>query len=524
MPPVNDLLASLIRWDGGLTLLPPLVAIVLALMTRRVLPSLGIGVVIGGVVAAAGDPVAGAAVLAGTLFDVVTSVDNLTVTAFSVLVAAAVGVMGRSGGTRALVARVERLATGRRGTMIASWLAGAIVFFDDYANCLVVGSSMGPLCDRNRVSRAKLAYIVDSTAAPLASLAIISTWVGYEVGLIQEALVAGESAAAPFSVFLQALPYRSYCILTVIFVGVLAFTGRDFGPMRDAELAAWTDPLPEPEADGADAQSSAWLAALPVALLVAVTFGMLTVSGLRGSEAGTPMFEVLGNADPYRAMLTGAVVAWLAAATLAVSAGPLDGRGVLQASWGAARTVATPLLVLYLAWTLGSVMKEAGAAQVIASALEGRLSPMWLPAVTFLIAAATSFSIGSSFFTMGTLIPLVVPLALQLDGGAVGPILLASTAAVLDGAVLGDHASPLSDTTILSSLGSSVDVVTHVRTQLPYALLVGVVALLFGVIPAGFGWPAWLSVGVGAAVCGVAVWVLGRTPTQLTARAAPPPG
>jgi Na+/H+ antiporter NhaC len=207
----------------------------------------------------------------------------------------------------------------------------------------------------------------------------------------------------------------------------------------------------------------------------------------------------------------------------------LPWRDVGHSSFSGMRKVFQALAVLLLAWTLGDVIEATGAAAWIASALGDRLSPAWLPALTFLLAAGTAFSTGSSFFTMGTLIPLVVPLAVQLEGaGVAGPVLLASTAAVLDGAVLGDHASPISDTTILSSLGSAVDVVTHVRTQLPYALTVGVLAIVCGAIPAGFGWSPWLGVLVGSVACVAVVYALGSTPEargpSTTVRAAPPPG
>ena len=516
-------LGRLVEWDGGLTLLPPLVAILFAMASRRVVPSLLVAVLVGAIVVTSGDVVAAPPILATTVWGVVTDLDYLMITGFSVAVAATVGIMGRIGGTRALVAYVERYAKGRRGAMVSSWVAGAAVFFDDYANCLVVGTSMGPLCDRYGVSRAKLAYIVDATAAPLASVALVSTWVGYEVGLLDAELSAAGSSLAPFTVFVEALPYRFYCLLTIAFVGAVAITQRDFGPMWHAEAAA----RPVPEAVEAPGQPAPHLllGVLPVASLVFGVFGMLIGHGLYnlGDEAsGAALFEILDASNPFLDMLLGGSLALLVAIVLGLAVARLPPVDLAKASWAALKPMAHALAVLYLAWTLGTLIKQTNAAPFVAGLLEARLPPELLPLVTFLLASVTAFSTGSSYFTMGTLIPLVMPLALQVDpeGSA---ILLASTAAVLDGAVLGDHVSPISDTTILSSLGSSVDLVTHVRTQMPYALTAGAIAAVVCTLPAGYGAPPWLLVPVGIGLCIAVVRFVGRPkPEAPPARRAPP--
>ncbi|NCG18042.1 MAG: hypothetical protein GWP91_03395 [Rhodobacterales bacterium] len=510
---------SFLSLDGGLTLAAPIVAIFLALLSKRVIPSLMVAALVGALVAADADPMAGVTMLISQVGSNLVDADNLTISAFSLLVAATVGVMGRAGGTRALVSKVERFAKGRRGAMIASWLAGAIVFFDDYANCLIVGSSMGPLCDRFRVSRAKLAYIVDATAAPVASLAIVSTWVGYEVGLLQDVLPAGD--ISPFSVFLAALPYRFYCLFTIAFVGTIAITGRDFGPMAEAEREAaktMVNTEKHEEAHGTYAS----LAVVPIGILVGLTFVLLYTAGVAelGEKAATSrMFEIIGAANPYPPMLYGSIAAFTAATLAALGSKAIKFDGVLQGIKGGTRPVFEALAVLYLAWILGDLIKEAGTGEYLAASLSGTFDPWMLPVATFALASLTAFSVGSSFFTMGALIPLVFPLALAAEGGVVGPIVLASCAAVLDGAVLGDHASPISDTTILSALGSNVDVVTHVRTQLPYVAVVGVIAILCGSIPAGLGYSPWLLIPIGIATAIATVHLLGRVPV---AENAPP--
>jgi Na+/H+ antiporter NhaC len=502
--------ARLADWDGGLTLLPPLVAILCAMLTRRVVPSLGAAVLVGGVVVTQGDLLGAVPVVLAEVVAVITSVDNALITAFSLLVAATVGIMSRTGGTRALVAQVERMAKGRRGAMVSSWLAGAAVFFDDYANCLVVGSSMGPVCDRYGVSRAKLAYIVDATAAPLASVALVSTWVGYEVGLIASELQGAGSSLAPFTLFVEALPYRFYCLLTLVFVGAVAITGRDYGPMAAEEARA--RPV-RAEGEGHEGPvPPLYMGVLPVATLVLGVFALLFGHGLSnlGDDAsGAALFEVLDAANPFLDMAGGALLAWLVAAGLGLTVAGTSARELATGSLSAMRAVAKALAVLYLAWTLGGLIKQTDAAPFVATMLQGTVPAELLPLLTFVLAGLTAFATGSSYFTMGALLPLVMPLALQIDPDG-GAILLASMAAVLDGAVLGDHVSPISDTTILSSLGSGVDLVTHVRTQMPYALTAGVIAALLCTLPAGYGITPWLLVPLGAAACVGAVLVLGR--------------
>jgi len=507
-----------ISWDGGPTLLAPLVAIALALITRKVIPSLAAGVLVGALVGTRADVLLALENLVGFSVDIVTAPDKILICLFSLLVAGTVGVMGRAGGTRALVQKVEVFAKGRRGAMTSSWLAGAIVFFDDYANCLVVGSAMGPVVDRFRVSRAKLAYIVDATAAPVASLALISTWVGYEVSMIAENTPI--DGANGFNIFLNALPYRFYCILTLFFVGAIALTGRDFGPMAEAEREAFRKPPPEPTDAQARRATYVSLAAVPIAILVIGTFSLMFRAGwvALGPEAwgASPLAIMSAVEDPYPPMFFGSLGAFSAAVAMALATRTLKLGEVWQGAWGGMKVVLSALIILFFAWLLSDVIKDTNAREFIASGLEGRLMPWLLPTLTFLLACATAFATGSSFSTMGVLIPIVIPLAYELDAG-MGPVFLASCAAVLDGAVLGDHASPISDTTVLSSIGANVDVVTHVRTQLPYVLAVGAVAVLLGSLPAGLGWSPWLLLPVGGLCCVAIVRLFGQRPEPTTA-------
>lgn len=495
--------------DGALTLLAPIVAIGLALITKRVIPALGAGAIVAALVARDGHLVAGVNALAGYVYGAVVDLDHLIISAFSVLVAATVGVLRQAGAIHGLVEAIGRLAKGPRGAMVASWLAGGVVFFDDYANCLVVGNTMGPLYDKYKVSRAKLAYIVDSTAAPVASLALVSTWVGYEVGLIDTALSKAGSDLSGFSIFLQALPYRFYSIFALALVGIIAVSGRDFGPMVDEERKARN--RPDVVVDDGVVPAPAWMAGVPVLALVVITFGYMYGSGVNAlgdAAAGARLFEILGESDPYRAMFTGSASAFVLAVVVVLASREASVAQVVTGTWKGAAMVLEALVVLYLAWTLGSAIDDSGAATYMTGLLVNGLWVAVLPSVVFLLAAGTALATGTSFGTMGILIPLAVPLGLELDPGD-GSILAATTAAVLAGACLGDHASPISDTTVLSALGSEVNVATHVRTQLPYALLAGLVAVVLGYLPAGIGLSPWLSIPVGIAFCAGAVMLVG---------------
>lgn len=621
----------------ALALSPALVAIAVALLSRRVVPALLTGMVVGAAVAHldaifdgkaidAFEALAGYFVeaivpglshfeldlrgegehLGGLLSGDLQSLDpaHLLIVGFSICVAGMVGVLGRSGGTRAMVRVVERFAKGPRAAQVAAWFSGGLVFFDDYANCLVVGSAMGPVFDRFQVSRAKLAFIVDCTAAPIASVALISTWVGYELGLINTELTKMGSDLSALGLFLEALPYAFYALTALTLVGAVAVMGRDFGPMLQEERRVRS--LPPPVDDEPPSHPlHALIALVPILVMILLTLTFLLQDGRHSlAEAGTlasaTLLDVLSAADPFWALLWGSSIALGVASLLAVLTGGLTLSRLPSATWLGIKPVLGALAVLFLAWGLGNAMTETKAAEhltdlvrpsdtfafsgdhaqipftlsapakraeiavltpiglalysellrdleagentytwdgstfagveVSPSAYRLRVSaygadgepveavvrgrdrfPVWLlPAAVFLIAAATAFATGTSFGTMAILVPLVIPLGLTLQGGEVGPVLLGSIAAVLSGAILGDHASPISDTTVLSALGAGVDLVLHVQTQLPYAITAGIIALVFGFIPAGLGVSPWILIPLCIALTLLAVRVLGQ--------------
>ncbi len=501
------------RMPGPLSLAPAAVAIALALATRRVIPSLLAGVFVATLVLAGGHPWAALVrVVDPLVVDAIADRDHVRITIFSLLIAAAVELLGVAGATDAFVAVLTRRARTRRGGMRAAWGAGLAVFFDDYANCLVVGNAMRPVADRLGISREKLAYLVDTTAAPMATIALLSTWVGYEVGLMGDALrAAGQDTgryASAYAFFLDGWAWRTYPILALVFAGAIAWTGRDFGPMLAAERRARRAVGKRPRAEA----GHPWLAAtaaVVVAALVGVTALSLWFGGRAAAPPGARLFEIVGAADAYDAMLRGSIAALALALLLLVGGRALAPDRAIAAVLDGMRALLEPLVVLFLAWALSSAMGQLDAATWLAGLAGEAVPPAALPTVVFVLAAAISFATGTSFGTMGVLMPLAIPLAFQLapDHAAI-PV--ATGAAVLSGATWGDHCSPISDTTVLSSTGSGCDHAAHVATQLPYALAVGGLSIVFGTIPAGLGWSPWPFLGLGALAAVALVRFLGR--------------
>jgi len=485
--------------EALLSITPAVLAIVLAVVTRNVIMSLFSAVALAGVIHHDGAVVTGVVhAVDSTIVGALADADHAKTILFTVLIGAMVGMIGKSGATHSVVRGLAKRAKSPRSAQVIAWLSGLVVFFDDYANCMIVGSAMGPLCDRYKVSRAKLAYIVDSTAAPVASLALVSTWVGFEVGVIEKGLVAANVAHEPYSFFVMGWGYRFYPILALLFVGLVAVSGRDFGPMRRVSPT-----LPEAdEASGEADESGApwWVAVVPVVTLVAVTLGVLWSSGQEGVRKlvaegklgeSPPLFRVLEQSDGYGAIMQGSFFAALLALALVLGTRALTLKAATDAAIDGMKLMFEALIVLVLAWSLSTAMKELNTPDHMVSLLGGSLDAWLLPTLVFLLAAAISFAVGSSYATMGVLMPMVIPLAFKLSGGEM-MIPLAASGSVLAGACFGDHCSPISDTTVLSSIGCGSDHLVHVRTQLPYAIGIGVISVVFGTLPAGLGVSPWI--------------------------------
>lgn len=500
-----------------LALLPPLITVGLAVGTRRIHLSLGLGLGLSALLATGFQPMPAAELAIAFVAQPILVVDHVLLLGFSLLVAGMTSIVEANGGTRACVRLVERVVRGRRSCMGATWLAGLFVFFDDYANCLLVGTAFRPFYDRHRISRAKLAYLVDTTAAPLASVSVLSTWIGYELGLLGDALADVPLATGLLVFFVSTLPYRFYSLYALMFAGVLAFTGRDFGPMSRVErttyAAAGVNDL-SPVSQPTRGQESAWLAAGPylsllLGTLVALYWQGLTALSSSGSTAPT-LRAVIGAANPYQAMACGASLASGVALMLSFVSRTLSPTAAAKAVWLGMRQIAGALIVLYLAWGFSNALDTLGTAEALVGLLSDKLAAWSLPVLTFLVAAAAAFCTGSSFGSMALLIPLVVPLAISLAGGTVDAPVPATVGAILAGACFGDHSSPISDTTILSAAASGTEVITHVQTQLPYALTVAGVAVFLGYLPTGLGGDPVVLLALGMSLCIGLIFGVGR--------------
>jgi Na+/H+ antiporter NhaC len=505
---------------GWISILPPLIAIVIALLFKRVIPALFLGIWLGAW-AAAGFSIMGMwqGLLASFEVYVLGSLadpDRAAIILFSLMIGGMVGIISKNGGTQGVVNLIIGWAsTARRGQLTTGFL-GLTIFFDDYANTLVVGNTMRPVTDRLRISREKLAYIVDSTAAPIACLALVTTWIGYEVGLIGTAVaqIDGLDESA-YGIFLSSIPYSFYPLLALFFVFAIASSRRDFGPMLHAEVRARTTGKvlgPDARVDEAAAEGKelvpiegrpqrAMNAIIPVVVLVGGVVG-----GLFATGEGDSVRDIIGTADSYKALMWASLLAVLAASALSVGQRILSLDQTVEAWYAGLKSMLFAMIILVLAWSLSSITEVLHTADFLVSILGDTIPPGVVPALIFILSAATAFATGSSWGTMGILMPLVVPLtwAVLVANGMGDPehfhILYSSVACVLAGSVWGDHCSPISDTTILSSMASGCDHIDHVNTQLPYALFVGAVAVFLGTLPAGFGVPWWLCLilGIGA--------------------------
>lgn len=518
---------------GILSLLPPLLAIVLALTLREVLLALFSGIWLGSIFLWDFNPITGLMRALDTyLIGSMADSSHAAIVIFSMTLGGMVGVISRSGGTQGIVEKISRWANNARSGQIATWLMGVIIFFDDYANTLIVGNTMRPLTDKIRISREKLSYIVDSTAAPVASIAIISSWVGFQIGLIDQAFNNINVPHDAYITFLKSVPFASYSILAIFFVFLVGLTLRDFGPMYQAEhrsfltgkvLRDGAQPIADDKSLDINPEAGTPLrwynAGIPILVVIFATMIGLYYSGrieLGEKAASARMGVIIGAANSFSVLMWASFLGALTAILLAVTQKILTLNRALDAWLNGVKAMVIAMIILILAWTIGEVCGELKTADYVIAMTSDFISPHVLPMLTFIVAAFIGFSTGTSWATMAILVPIVIPMAFKLTAGAQlsaslsNSILLGTIGAVLSGSVFGDHCSPISDTTIMSSMTSAADHIDHVRTQLPYAITVGFIAILVGYLPAGFGFPVWLSLIIGCGVLLIILFVIGK--------------
>ena len=516
---------------GWMSILPALFAIVLALITRQVLIALFAGVWLGATFLYGYNPFTG---FLYTLSEYISKApadpDRTSILIFTLALGGMVGVISKSGGTKGIVESISRFASNARRGQLATWLMGVLIFFDDYANTLIVGNTMRPLTDKLKISREKLSYLVDSTAAPVANIAIISTWIGYELSLINESFSNIGVDQNAYITFFKTIPVNFYPIFALIFGLAVAYFGRDLFSMYKAEQRAAMGkglmrknamPLSDMDSDELTAKENAplrWYNALiPVCLVIMTTLAGLWYTGLLGTTLSDSELQsmgmihyistIIGNSNSFAVLMWAAFIGGFTAILLALFQRILTLNESILAWVGGVKAMIMAALILTLAWAIGTICTDIQTANYVISITEGLLSPHWLPTLTFIIAGIIAFATGTSWGTMAILAPLVIPLAHQLPTldtsisiTTANSIFLSSIAAILAGATFGDHCSPISDTTIMSSMASGADHIDHVRTQLTYALLVAGLSIFLGYIPTGYGMPGWLMLLIGSSV------------------------
>jgi Na+/H+ antiporter NhaC len=529
---------------GFAPLLPPLVAIALAFITHEILISLFVGIFLGSlmtyriqgffhfflVLGKGFYKSVDTYILAGAADS-----DHVSIIIFTMLIGSVVSLIAASGGLHGIVFKLARYARSSVLSQFYAWLMGIFIFFDDYANALIVGNTMRPITDRYRISREKLSFIADATAAPVSSLVIVSTWIGYEIGLIQDVFKTQNVDLDPYMAFIYSVPYRFYVILMLLFIPVVIFSRRDMFSMYHAEkrardtgdcLRQGTTPIAGEELQDMDNEGSikprALNAVIPIFILV---FGVLMGLWLSGRsailEAGgdialssASLRDILGSSNSYQALIWASFTASVVMIIMTVAQRIMSLKDAMQVFIRGMKSMLMAVVILSLAWGLGGVLKDIKTADCVAQLVNDSVSVQTLPLIIFLVSSVIAFATGSSWGSMAILFPLSIPPVLLLSTGLpqdqASAVLYASIGSILSGTVFGDHCSPISDTTIMSSIASSIDHMDHVGTQMPYALLVGIVACATGYLPAGFAFNPWLGSLLGLALLTAIVFIWGK--------------
>jgi len=483
---------------GLFSLFPPLLAIVLALVTRNVIPALFCGVWLGATMLSGGNPAAG---LYDSFADfIIPSVGgewSATVLIYCGLFGVLITVLQRTGGAHAIARAIASKVASPRGAQGATLGFGVLIFFEDYFNALTVGSVMRPITDRMRVSREKLAYIVDSTSAPMCLLGPVSTWVVFVMGLIGTQLGEMGMTGSEYLIYLSSIPLNFYAWLALLLILVIVVTQSDFGPMAQAEqrarvsgklLADGAQPPSDREATEmlgvAEESSRKRNMLVPIIVLV----GMIPPLFLwTGNFPENDLITAMGEAEGGLSILIATFLAVSVALGMGLQQRLFDFREAMDLVVTGIKSMTLVYIILTLAWSIGSVTSQLGTADYLVTLAQAGIAPSLIPVLLFLIGSLVAFTTGTSYGTFAIMIPIAMPVAAAMDMS-----LSLAIAAVLSGGIFGDHCSPISDTTILSSAGSSCDHIDHVRTQLPYALSAGTSGIIAFLV-AGLTDSAWIG-------------------------------
>lgn len=511
--------------SSPLSLLPPIVALSLAILTRRVLVSLGVGIVLGAVLL--NDySVGGALSYVGSTVSSVFIEDggintwNMSIVGFLLLLGMMTALLTLSGGTRAFAEWAQTRVKSKRGSKLLAAFLGVFIFVDDYFNSLAVGAISRPVTDRFYVSRAKLAYILDSTAAPMCVIMPASSWGAYIMTIIGGILVShGITEYSALGAYVRLIPMNFYAVFALLMVFAVAWFGLDIGKMREHEIAASRGHgfAKEQAEDSEEAhelneeldieESASGKVSdlvLPIVSLIAATVASMLYTGGQALTSDGIEFNLLGafeNTDVGMSLIYGGIVGLVVALFTVVKQG-IAFSEISRTLWIGAKSMFGAILILVFAWTIGSVIGDMNTGKYLSTLAQGNINPHWLPVILFLLSGLMAFSTGTSWGTFGIMLPIAGDMAGATDLALMLPML----SAVLAGSVFGDHCSPISDTTILSSTGARCNHIDHVATQLPYALSVAAVSCI-GFITLGMTASVGLSFAL-SAVAFVAVCVL----------------
>ena len=503
---------------GLFGIIPPLLAIILALLTKEVIISLTVGILSGTLILAHGNIFTAITIFTDKVAAMTGDSWNVRILLFCALLGAFVSMLSKTGSTKAFGLWASKYLKTKKSVLIFTWFFGLIIFIDDYFNSLSVGTVMRPAFDEKKISRAKLAYILDSTAAPVCILAPISTWVVTVMSYIRDSEGFESFNMSEFIFFIKMIPYSVYPLLALAFVVLISLFFKDFGPMKRSEDDAANGKLFNEDLYGAcpgnletiSGDSAKWydmvIAIVVLILVCIVMFPITTYMGLVGSDGietlsqafnSTTITNAFIQTDASKALFYGAVISLIIMYIYYVARRLLNVRSAGNAIMEGIKSMVPALVVLALAWTIGNVIKSSpeegglGLASFLSEVVKGGGFPLWLlPAIGYLLGCVIAFSTGTSWGTFAILIPIVIPIATGLanangySGEQLLNVLLISVGSLVSGAVFGDHCSPISDTTILSSTGSNCPLLEHVSTQLPYASLVAIASFI-GVIVGG---------------------------------------
>lgn len=466
---------------GIWSILPPLLAVVLAVKSKNVILSLFSGGLVGTLILTGGHPIQSITSLIGDYYFVqLTDSYNAGVIVLLIFIGGFIKLLEKSGGAQAFAQSVTRYIDTKVKAQICAWLGGIVVFFSDLGTPLIIGPIFEPVFDKLKISREKLAWVLDSTSSPVAILVPFIGWGVYIMGLIQNEFDAVGSTASDYTTFIQAIPFQIYAILAVLMIPIIAVSKLDFSQMRKAENRVeetgalfWETSNPQRPAQDRDAvpqNARTSMVILPLVILFATIFGLLVPEGF-------PFHKVNGNTFRI-ALTTGYFFAGVVLILLVQIFKVKPFKETFQIYVSGMKSMNDVAITLILAWTLGAIIKELGTADFIINLMQRSSVPaVLIPAILFLFGSFVSFSTGSSWGTFAIMMPLAIPMSFAFQM----PVYIC-VGAVLSGGLFGDHCSPISDTTILSSTGAGCDLVDHVKTQLPYACLNGIIALIGFVI------------------------------------------